>query len=128
MNKLFTVIIFCLLSFNVSAQWNSFTGTRTDVDLSDIYVRGQKIIAVGTAFTGFTPYIYISENNGASWDSIMVPPSGYFFKSITFKDADTGFIGGYGNSTICLKTTDGGKHWSYIFADTANKGITDMIF
>ena len=94
--------------FSAFAEWKVLSKAYGNVDISDIAVKNNRIIAVGTDFNNFTPHIVFSNDNGKSWDSVQVKPSGYFFKSIEFKDNDTGYIGGYGSVSIFLRTIDGG--------------------
>ncbi len=129
MKKLLFVLLLTIAQHISYAQWTLLTGNNyTGIDLTDVYAHTSKIIAVGTQFPNFQGHIFLSNNAGSTWDTMVIPPVGYFFKTIAFKDADTGFIGGYGSITIWLKTTDGGQSWAYEFVDTMNSGINDMHF
>ncbi len=127
-NLLITLLLACGTS--AFAQWTTISQGYTDLVLNDIYVTNLKIIAVGTKFmnNNFWPHIVTANLDGSAVDTTIIPPQGYFFKTIAFKDKDTGFIGGYGSSSIWLQTTDGGTTWKYYMQDVANKGITDMQF
>lgn len=125
----FYVLGFLLMSKPVAAQWTKLTtAVYPAVDLNDVYANGSKIIAVGTSFPDFLPHIFTSLDSGKTWDTTQINPKGYFFKTIAFKDNDTGYIGGYGSITIWVRTTDGGQTWTYYAQDMDNSGINDMVF
>ncbi len=71
------------------------------VDANNIYV----VTSSGTS------RVAKSTNGGANWTAITVPVAADF-KSIDFKDANTGFICGNLTTAIC-RTTDGGATWSF---------------
>lgn len=130
MKTKFILFTFLLSLCNYSyAQWTKLTtASYPGVDLTGIYANGSTIIATGFAFSNFQGMILKSFNDGASWDTTLVPPSGFLFKTIAFRNADTGFIAGYGSTTIWLRTTDGGHTWAYSNQDALNSGINDMHF
>lgn len=125
---LFWVLLAC--STTLFAQWSIVASGFPSVYLNDITASPTHLIAVGTksSSAGFEPHIFIGNAEGTQWDTINVLPKGYFFKTVAFKDKDTGFIGGYGNVSIWLQTTDGGATWKYYNVDGGNRGITAMTF
>lgn len=127
MKKILLAAVCCILFTGAFAQWTVILN-RPGVDFKDIYARDNRIIAVGSRFAGFVPYILLSNNKGKTWDSMMTSPTGRFFETITFKDKDTGYIGGYAGGSFMLTSTDGGQNWQYVIADNNNTGIKDMMF
>lgn len=129
MRKKLLLLLSLLAAYAAPAQWTKLTtATYSGLDLTDIFAYKGNIIATGFTFSDFQGYLLRSTDDGKTWDTVQVPPKGYLFKTIAFKDPDTGFIGGYGSITVMLRTTDGGKNWSYYYQDTANAGINDMHF
>lgn len=122
----------CFSQAEAQTTWKKLTLKFTNnLDLNDVYVHGDHIMAVGT-YTDFQANKFIgqilkSENGGQTWDTLH-STSGWFYKTIAFKDAETGFIGGYGSTSFMLKTTDGGKTWAEDMVDYDHAGITDMRF
>lgn len=110
-------------------QFTRLGKTYANLSLNDLYAHENRIIAVGTDFSnGYQGVIFISNDAGEHWDTLQVPPSGYFFKTVEFRDEQTGYIGGYGGISVGLKSTDGGNTWKYYWQDFANAGVTDMHF
>jgi photosystem II stability/assembly factor-like uncharacterized protein len=127
-----TIATACFSQAGAQTTWKKLTiKFNNGLDLNDVYVHGDHIMAVGT-YTDFQANKFIgqilkSDNGGQSWDT-MQNTSGWFYKTIAFKDAETGFIGGYGSTSFMLKTTDGGKTWKEDMVDYDHAGITDMHF
>lgn len=127
-STLLTIALTALTVF-AHAQWTKLTTTTYDqMDMSDIYANGSKIIGVGYTIPGFQAHVLTSTNDGQSWDTTQPIQQGVLFTTIAFKDADTGFIGGFGSKTLMMRTTDGGLHWNFYMEDTSNAGIRDMQF
>ncbi len=111
MKKKISIFLFSTcITFSAFAQWEKIsTKSYPNMELNDIYVKGEKIIAVGTLVDvgagKFAGHIFTSINSGMS-----------------------GFIGGYGGSSVMLETYNGGGKWDYNIVDTVNKGIVDMQF
>lgn len=128
---LFFTAAFMLCS-GASAQWKKLTIKFTNgLELNDVYASGNKIIAVGTnadfATGKFIGQMLVSRDGGQSWDT-MQNTSGKFFKTIAFRDDNTGFIAGYGSISFMLRTDDGGETWTTDMLDYEHTGITDMHF
>lgn len=123
-----TLLLILLMAANAAtAQWTKLTNGYTGLDLFDIHAHGDRIIAVGYTFSNFQGHWLKSDDGGKNWNLIPYNP-GQLFKTIVFKDADTGFVGGFGSITALYRTTDGGQNWNLFLQDFDNSGISDMHF
>lgn len=109
-----------------NAQWTRLTPNYAEnMSLYDVYAKGPRIIGVG--YDGnFDGHTIQSEDDGKNWDTTRT--DGLLQKTIAFKDADTGFIAGYGSITFFMRSVDGGKTWETPSIDTSTKGVADMLF
>ena len=128
--KKFTFLTFILILTLQKGycQWSLLSSGYANVMLTDItQTPSGKIFAVGTAVnaTVYTPIVFKSNNNGANWDTIHVPPNGYFFQTIAFLNDSIGYIG-VGGGAYILQTTDGGNTWDYFYQNPAGTAINDI--
>lgn len=119
-------LVFCTTGY-LPAQWTKVASLPAEVNLSDVYAKGSTIFAVGTRFSDFTPYIFVSMDGGKSWDSTS-RKSGYFHKTIAFNTENNGYIAGYGSVSFTIRTTDGGNDWQAQMTDYEHSGITEIQF
>ena len=120
------LLIYCAPA---KAQWTRLTPAYpSDLRVADIAVKDSAVFGVGYRFSDFQGHVFRSFNNGTSWDTLQVPPAGELFETITFKDADTALIGGFGSTSIFLRSVDAGHSWAYFLEDTTTTGIADMVF
>lgn len=118
-----------LTGLQAAAQWTRLTPTYpSSLRIADVTANDSGIFAVGYRFSDFQGHILRSFDDGAHWDSLQPPPSGFLFETIATKNKDTVFIGGFGSITIWLWTTNGGHDWDYYNVDTNTTGINDMQF
>jgi len=124
-----TVFILLMLFFKLSfSQWSLISSGYPNVMLTDItQTPSGKIFAVGTAVNAsiYTPLVFKSSDNGANWDTIHVPPLGYFFQTIGFLNDNIGYIG-VGGGAYILQTIDSGNTWNYFYQNSSGTAINDI--
>jgi photosystem II stability/assembly factor-like uncharacterized protein len=126
---IFAAIFLLFASKHTHAQWTRLTPFfPSSLRIADITESDSGIFAVGYRFSDFQGHILRSFDDGAHWDSLQLPPSGFLFETIASKNADTAFIGGFGSISVWLWTTNGGHDWSYFSVDPNTTGINDMQF
>jgi photosystem II stability/assembly factor-like uncharacterized protein len=67
--------------------------------------------------------LWATSDGGSSWQAVLGTCTDYQLTSLDFLDARTGFAGGgqylkysgYGQELALLGTTDGGRHWSWLY-------------
>ena len=122
-------LLLLVAGLQAGAQWTRLTPTYpSSLRIADVTANDSGIFAVGYRFSDFQGHILRSFDDGAHWDSLQPPPSGFLFETIATKNKDTVFIGGFGSISIWLWTTNGGHDWSYFAADANTTGINDMQF
>jgi len=123
MKILFTTLLLSL-SLNAFAQegWNDVTpeGNYTGflaldvVDSENIWVVGEGGIMLKTT------------DGGSTWNEINCPVT-YSLTDVDFINADTGLVGGHGDTdTEILRTTNGGTSWELKKLDNTNYSIYDI--
>lgn len=98
---------------NWTAQTTGLTGIIYEVKAIDTNV----VYAVTNAGTS---RVAKSTNGGANWTLITLPVVADF-RSIDFKDANTGYICGNSTTAVC-RTTDGGTTWTFQNTHTITLG------
>lgn len=105
------VFLFSNLSFSQTGWYQVNSGTNN-------YLRSICFLNLNTGFcVGAEGTLIVSNNTGASWQSINLNEPAIEFTKIYFKDQSTGFI--LGNSPVpadtfyskLYKTTNGGQNW-----------------
>jgi photosystem II stability/assembly factor-like uncharacterized protein len=123
MKILFTILML-FLSLCTFAQegWNDVTPAGTQlgffgldvVDSENIWVVGEGGIILNTT------------DGGTTWSKINCPVT-YNLTDVDFINADTGLVGGHGDTdTEILRTTNGGTSWELIKLDNTNYSINDI--
>src|ERR1044071_1086365 len=126
--KLLLFIFFATLYTSGSAQWKKLTTkSNSDLEMTDVFAFNGKIIATGFTFSNFGGQLLVSDDDGKTWTTKLMD-AGKLLKTIAFKDADTGYIGGYGSVSVIYKTINGGDNWYSELVDFNNAGINDMQF
>jgi len=128
--KTFTILtlIFVLSLQEGFCQWSFLNSGYPNVMLSDItQTPSGELFAVGTAVSGtnYTPIVFKSSTNGASWDTIQIPPNGYFLQSVAFLNDRIGYIG-IGGGAYMLQTLDSGNTWDYFYQNPSGTSINDI--
>ena len=102
-----------LYTSNGGTDW-SLQSSKTNIVLNGIdLIDTNSALIVGEQET-----ILITHDNGQIWQSVSWDSSDsktYSFKDVYFIDEQTGWIGGgYEMYTVLIKTTDGGKTWTWV--------------
>ncbi len=90
-----------------------------------IYVTPQVLFIAGGSQTLDTSSIYKSNDGGISWINVYDQP-GQRLKSICFLDTLNGFA--VGESSIILKTTNGGLTWLPVSPPVTDRSFNDIVF
>ncbi len=128
-------VTLCLITLSpnsIQAQldsWEMLFDEHRNVTLRDVDAHGDTIIAVGPDIGTFTPHIFRSIDDGATWDTLQVG-QGPLLRSVQFSDSQHGIISSVNTNSCVLRTSDGGYTWNWGWCDTDSNftGINQVEF
>lgn len=118
-------------STNSGFNWRDLSNSMAKTDLYDVYaIDSLKCFTVGDSSK-----ILRTTDGGINWEATYLG-NNHKFNSITFVDANTGYIAGgthYPNpfpyyEPIIFKTTNGGINWNLNYEDNVNRELKDIKF
>ncbi|MEO8513435.1 MAG: YCF48-related protein [Ignavibacteria bacterium] len=123
MKKILLLFPLVLLSVNVNSQWFEQTSGTTNILNSGYFIN------VNTGFLcGYGGTVLKTTNGGTNWSSAGNIPI-YSLKSICFKDSQTGFACGEGQSDyILIYTTNSGSSWQIKLNIPFNHAANNILF
>lgn len=116
------------ISTNKGQTWTAFTPVSGQGDFIPVDVMaddgGVVILCGRDAATDNTNVVFRSDDNGSTWNPIIVPVSGHYRAGATDR-AGTFMIVDYVTGSV-MRSTDYGITWSYVYELTASEHYYDL--